>query len=204
MSKETNQQSKSESTSSKSGAQSSKPLPERRQRNGGISAGGRRKADRAVVAPMSNSSRIWFGLSLILTLVIMIWTFSVPFRSKKPIFAWEKSDLPVRAVPVSREILDDPEHAMTNEQYKAHIWMIEEDLQKQVKERNRIPDNLPDAKVSQEVGERKVANMKSELEELAKLEAKLKEGFDEKSIQFQAMKNLQNKLKESDDLFPGK
>ncbi len=177
---------------------------ERRKLQGGIAKGGRRKADRAVVTPMNKSARIWFGLSLVLTILIMIWTFSVPFRTEKPIFAWDKSDLPVRAVSITPEILQDPEHMMSDEEYRSYIWEIEDDLQAELRERNRIPDNLPDAKVVTRFAEQKVSHLESELDVLAELEKKHEKGFDKKSLQFQAMENLRKRLEESDELLPAK
>ncbi|QDT09857.1 hypothetical protein [Planctomycetes bacterium K23_9] len=211
MSKETTNQSASskKSSSDKAGpstksTKSTSSNVDRRQRNGGIAQGGRRKVDRAVVKPFNTSSRIWFGLSLLLTLVIIIWTFSVPFRTEKPIFAWDKSDLPKRPLNISQEILDDPEHRMSDDQYKAFIWEIEADLREQVEIRNRVPDNLPDAEQSKRVAERKIANFEAELESLQELEGKVKDGFEKGSIGFQAMENLREKLAQSGELMPAK
>ncbi len=194
-------ESKKQTPTSNSGDQN---RPERRKLQGGIAEGGRRKADRAVVAPINQSSRIWFGLSLVLTILIMIWTFSVPFRTEKPIFAWDKSDLPVRPVSITPEILHDPEHSMTDEEYRTYIWEIEDDLQAELKERNLIPDNLPDAKTATRIAEQKVSNLESELNVLVEMEKKLERGFDKKSLQYQAMESLRKQLEEADELLPAR
>ena len=177
---------------------------ERRKLAGGIAEGGRRKSDRAIVPPISQSSRIWFGLSLILTLLIMIWTFSVPFRTEKPIFAWDKSDMPVRHVKISPEILADPEHSMSDDDYRIYIQDIEDNLQEEFAKRNRTPVNLPGAKQATVKAEQMIAHMGEELDLLAELEKKQKNGFLKGSLQFEAMEGLKKRLAESDELLPAK
>lgn len=179
-------------------------VEDRRKQHGGIAEGGRRKIDRSVVPPMNTSSRIWFGLSLILTIVIMIWTFSVPFRTEKPLFAWDKSDLPERPVMIAPEILNDPEHKMSDRDYQSYIWEIERDLMEQVAIRNRVPDNLPDAAHATAVGERRMQKAEAELESLQELEKNSKKSFEKGSIQQLAMERMRKKLAEAEEYLPAK
>ncbi|NND99610.1 MAG: hypothetical protein HKN47_20020 [Pirellulaceae bacterium] len=179
-------------------AQAKQAAAERRQNRGGIRAGGRREADQATKKRMAQASRIWFGLSLVLTILIMIWTFSVPFRTDKPIFAWDKSDMPERPLNISEDILSHPEHDMDDETYRAYAHEMERDLQEQLAKRQRVSRNLPGAEHAARVTEKTMVSMKSELRVLTELEKEFEGGFPEDSIEYQAMENLRRKLSESD------
>ena len=174
-----------------------KPFVDRRKNRGGITDGGRRSADRKPASGNSRATKIWFGLSMLLTMFIMGWTFSLPFRSEKPVFAWDKSDLPKRPSLMDPAILRHPEHKMSSEEYVANVMELEEELQEQLEELHRVPDDLPGEKHAKRAEKRIKANKETRLKELEKLQKEMKQvDFAEGTVQAQAIERLRNELEE--------
>lgn len=167
---------------------------DRRRSTGGISKGGRRKSDDAKIAPMGRSSRIWFGLSLILTVLIMIWTFSIPFRTDKSMLSWGDQSQKKPAQLVSDDLVDHPEHLMDSDEYVAYAWEIEADLQDALEEQREMPENLPNAKHAAEKREKRVEKLEAKLQRLIKIEDSLEDGFQPGSMQAEAIERLQQQL----------
>ena len=169
---------------------------DRRNNRGGIRDGGRRKSD--TNAPVG-SSRIWFGLSLLLTILIMVWTFAVPFRTNKPVFSFEEARPASYTPPVSADIQGHPEHGMSREDYIAHVMEIEAGLQEELAKKNAVPRNLPDAKHAKRKMREIRNRWQSELEELEALAKKTDEGeFDKNTVDGQRIESLRQRLSETD------
>ncbi len=139
-------------------------------------------------------------MSLLLSSIVVAWTFTAPFRSDKPLFAWDKSDLPERAVPISKEILSDPEHAMSDEVFLSHVWQIEDDLQNEFRRRNQVPDDLPDHKEANQAAKETLQSYQQELDVLMKLNSKIEGGFAKGSPEYEAILDVRKRIEQADDL----
>ena len=171
------------------------PKEDRRKNSGGIRAGGRRKSDKAKIAPLGRSSKIWFWLSIGLSILIMIWTFTIPFGDK-PILQWQDSKKAPEPLLVDEELRNHPEHLMDSDQYVAYAMEIEDNLREQLVEKYAVPENLPDEKHAKKMLEKVAAADQAAHLELKKQEAKLKDGFGKGSVRALELERLEADLQE--------
>ena len=156
------------------------PKEDRRKNSGGIRAGGRRKSDKAKIAPLGRSSKIWFWLSIGLSILIMIWTFTIPFGDK-PILQWQDSKKAPEPLLVDEELRNHPEHLMDSDPVSyTHLRAHETEAD--------LVCRLLLEKVA-------AADQAAHLE-LKKQEAKLKDGFGKGSVRALELERLEADLQE--------
>ncbi len=173
---------------------SDQPKVDRRKNRGGIGKGGRRAGDNATIP--KNRSRIWLGLSIGLTVLIMAWTFSMPFRGEKSVFAWE-SEKDNLTDHFTEEIIQDPDFELSHQEYMDRVMRMEDDLRLQLEEIYHVPENLPDRYQAEQRAKQYEESVRSQMETLKEVIEDSKAGeFDKDDLRSQAIEELQKSLED--------
>ncbi|MFK8110609.1 MAG: hypothetical protein AB8B91_00315 [Rubripirellula sp.] len=109
----------------------------------------------------TDCSKLWIGLSFLLSACILAWTFTLPFRTEGGLVSSvTKTDFQ----PEPLELIDQVRQKRTEaEDYRQAALELDEKLMRAVAEKNTKPENLPGIEQSRDRYERRKQSVRKQL-----------------------------------------
>jgi len=111
------------------------------------------------------SSTLWIGLSFVLSTAILVWSFTLPFRQKDPLFDSKKD--------ADGEVLDATEikhrQQMQANEFRDAALALDAELMQAVREKSRTEEK-PDIRHARQKWNRHVESVHRQLKSIGKVE----------------------------------
>ena len=113
----------------------------------------------------TRKARIWLALSCLLTIVIMVWAFSLPFRSDALTFAEQSDGEESTTGSAGGGLFHDEEAKFRADQFRAAAIALDQEFMQRRREKNQ-PRNLPGKEQVNQYWDGHVQHVQRELQQI--------------------------------------